>query len=42
MAAQFRALASSAYGTIRVMKLWYNNYVGRVDKCVENFGVSPL
>lgn len=42
MAAQFRALASSVYGIIRVMYLWCIYYVGRVDKCVQNFGVSPL
>jgi hypothetical protein len=42
MAAQFRALASSVYGIIRVMNLWCINYVGRVYKCLQNFGVSRL
>jgi len=42
MAAQIRAVASSIYGIIRVMNLWCINYVGLVDKCLQNFGVSPL
>ena len=36
------AVASSVYGIIRVKKLWYINYIGRVDKSIENFGISPL